>query len=68
MNDAAGRVDHLSAIRLEVHADRCDPAAVNQHVARREIGNVGVHRYDGAALEEGDGSFGCSLVKSFRYG
>jgi len=52
-DDVAGGVDHLSAIHLEVHADRGDPAVVDQHVAGREIGDLGVHRDDGAALEEG---------------
>ena len=34
-DDAAGGVDHLSAVGLEVHADRGDPVAVDQHVAGR---------------------------------
>ena len=40
-DDAAGGIDHLGVVRLEVRADRDDAVAVDQHVAGREIGNLG---------------------------
>ena len=50
-DDACRGIDHLGAIRLDVCTDRDDTIVLDQNVADREIGDGGIHRYDGAALE-----------------
>ena len=49
----AGGVDDFGAVRLDVGADGGDLVALDQDVAGREIGDIAIHRDDGAALEEG---------------
>ena len=40
--DAVGGVDHLDIVHLEVRAEGGDAVTVDQNVANREIGNLGV--------------------------
>ena len=62
MTMLAGGVDHLGAIGLDVRADGHDAVAFDQDVAGSEIGNLGIHRDDGAALEEGACGVGHAAV------
>ena len=55
-NDAFRSVDDFGAVRLDVRADRSDPVSFHKHIAGNEIWDRSIHRDDGAALEEGDGS------------
>jgi hypothetical protein len=52
-HDAVGGVDHQCVIRPEARADRGDAVTLDQNVADWEIGNLGVQRDHGSALEEG---------------
>jgi hypothetical protein len=45
-HDAVGRVDDLAALGLQVEADRRDLGALDEHVAAREVADVGVDRHD----------------------
>jgi len=51
-DDASGGIDDFGVIGLQVGADGHDAVALDQDVAGCEIGNVGVHRDDGAALKK----------------
>jgi len=51
-NVACG-INHLGTSRCDVRLDGRDAIAFDEDIPGDEIGDIGIHRYDGAALEEG---------------
>jgi hypothetical protein len=63
-NDVARGVNDLGAIGPDVRLDGHDAIAFDEDIAGNEIGDLGIHRYDGAALEEGACGVGHGVLHS----
>jgi hypothetical protein len=51
-NDVARGIYNLGTTSSDVRLDGHDAIAFDEDIADNEIGDIGIHRYDGAALEE----------------
>jgi hypothetical protein len=55
-HNASRSVNDFCAVCLDVCAELSDPGSFHKHIAGSDIWDRSIHRDDGAALEEGDGS------------
>jgi hypothetical protein len=51
-SDLAGGINDLGAIGSDVRLDGHDAIAFDEDIAGNEIWDLGIHRHDGAALEQ----------------